>query len=143
MPKPVYGPQGGHHPTLPRMVSRGAGRAGTMGWSSSRSVASPPPCSAQHSTAQHSAVALLRKGQNFVTIQRAVMDITDEQTFLVNQRQLNNWVKIVDKLEGCVVARTAKHIKGRGRRVHYSVLHLLMIWMGRGGFWGLVRGWQG
>ena len=60
---------------------------------------------------------MLREGQSFATIQRTIWDITDEQIFVVNQRQLNNWVKIVDKLEGGVVARTAKHIKGGGRRV--------------------------
>ena len=64
-------------------------------------------------------VALLREGQTFATIQRAIWDITNEQFFLVNQRQLNNWVKIVDKLEGCVIARTAKRIRGGGRSVHY------------------------
>ena len=65
------------------------------------------------------AVALVREGQTFATIQRAIWDITNEQFFLVNQRQLNNWVKIVDKLEGCVIARTTQRIKGGGQRVHY------------------------
>ena len=72
-----------------------------------------------HIRVKRRAVAPLREGQTFATIQRAIWDVTNEQFFLVNQRQLNNWVKIVDKLEGCVIARTAKRIKRGGRRVHY------------------------
>ena len=72
-----------------------------------------------HIRVKRRAVALLRESQTFATIQRAICDITNEQFFLVNQRQLKDWVKIVDELEGCVIARTAKRIKGGGRRVHY------------------------
>ena len=41
--------------------------------------------------------------------------VTNERILLVNQRQLHNWVAIVDRLEGCVVTRTARQFKGGGR----------------------------
>ena len=38
----------------------------------------------------------------------------------MNKRQLNGWVKIVDKLGDCVVQRTPKRVAGGGRKVRFG-----------------------
>ena len=38
---------------------------------------------------------------------------------LASKRQFDNWVKLVDKLEGCTVVRTTKRVKGGGHRVQH------------------------
>ena len=45
--------------------------------------------------------------------------MTNEKCMLASKRQLDNWVKRVDRLEGCVLVRTAKCVKGGGRRVRH------------------------
>ena len=63
---------------------------------------------------------------DFSTIQWKVWDLTNEQTLLVNKRQLDNWAKSIDKVEGMVLAHTSKRITGGGRRVLYQKCHVAL-----------------
>ena len=45
--------------------------------------------------------------------------MTNEKFMLGSKRQLEKWVKLVDRLEGCVLVRTARRVKGGGRRVKH------------------------
>ena len=85
--------------------------------SSGKRTRQPPPPPVR---VKRRAGALLCQNEGFSSIQWKVLDLTNEQTLLVNKRQPDNWAKSMDKMEGMVLAQTSGHITGGSRRVLYQ-----------------------
>ena len=73
-----------------------------------------------HIRVKRFAVNLFRNGEDLEEIRKTIWNRTQEKFLLVNKRQLNGWVKIVDKLGDCVVQRTSKRVAGGGRKVRFA-----------------------
>ena len=73
-----------------------------------------------HIRVKRFAVNLFRNGEDLKEIRKTIWNRTQEKFLLVNKRQLNGWVKIVDKLGDCVVQRTSKRVAGGGRKVRFA-----------------------
>ena len=62
------------------------------------------------------AVVLAEQGVGFEKIQRTIWDITAEKCFLTRQRQLDDWKKVVQRLEGQVLQKGRQRYNGAGRK---------------------------
>ena len=75
------------------------------------------------------AVAMIEAGHTLEDVRQHVWDVTGEKVYLQNQRQLNGWAKMVQKVEGLVLPRGTKRISGGGRKAQFrEVDHDLWKW---------------